>query len=255
MSAGRKIDLAIVGGGPAGLMLALGLKKYNVHCTVYEAAQSFREIGAGLALGPNAMRAMRLFEPDMAPLMKAWIGTPTDANARRPWFHFRWGFATPPRNGACKADDLFYTQECAGELANVHRAKFLDQVLALLPQDQCYFGKRLTSVEFLARQTRVHLQFADGYDAVHDAVIGADGIKSTLRKYVVGTGAPNVHPVYSGFYCYRGLVPMSAAVEAIGETLATENNVYIGPGGHLLTFPINGGTTMNGKSQECSTIS
>lgn len=60
----KPISVAVVGGGIGGLALALGLFKYDhldVH--IYEAAHSFGEIGAGVAIGPNAQRALKMIGP------------------------------------------------------------------------------------------------------------------------------------------------------------------------------------------------
>ena len=58
------IRVAIVGGGIGGLVLALGLLKYDhIDVHVYEAAHTFGEIGAGVAIGPNAERALKLIGP------------------------------------------------------------------------------------------------------------------------------------------------------------------------------------------------
>lgn len=55
------ISVAIVGGGIGGLSLALGLLKHSqIDFQIYEAAPSFGEIGAGVAIGPNAQRALKL---------------------------------------------------------------------------------------------------------------------------------------------------------------------------------------------------
>ena len=57
-------SVAIVGGGIGGLVLALGLLKYpHIDVQVYESAPSFGEIGAGVALGPNAQRALEMIGP------------------------------------------------------------------------------------------------------------------------------------------------------------------------------------------------
>ena len=55
------LSVAVVGGGIGGLSLVLGLLKYDhIDVQVYEAAPSFGEIGAGVAIGPNAQRALKL---------------------------------------------------------------------------------------------------------------------------------------------------------------------------------------------------
>ena len=60
----KAFRVAIVGGGIGGLALALGLFKYDhIDVQIYEAAHSFGEIGAGVAIGPNSQRALKLIAP------------------------------------------------------------------------------------------------------------------------------------------------------------------------------------------------
>ena len=60
----KTVRVAIIGGGIGGLCLALGLlKQSDLDVQVYEAAHAFSEIGAGVALGHNAKRALELIGP------------------------------------------------------------------------------------------------------------------------------------------------------------------------------------------------
>ena len=61
----QSLRVAVVGGGIGGVVLALGLLKHDhVDVHVYESAPSFGEIGAGVALGPNAQRALEIIGPE-----------------------------------------------------------------------------------------------------------------------------------------------------------------------------------------------
>lgn len=60
----KAFSIAIAGGGISGLTLALGLLKYeHIDVQIYEAAPAFGEIGAGVAIGPNSQRALKLIGP------------------------------------------------------------------------------------------------------------------------------------------------------------------------------------------------
>lgn len=59
------LNVAIIGGGIVGLALAVGLLQRNIKFTIYERAQSFREIGAGIGFTPNAERAMVALNPSV----------------------------------------------------------------------------------------------------------------------------------------------------------------------------------------------
>ena len=60
----RPLRIAIVGGGIGGVLLAIGLQKHaHIDYQLYEAAPSFGEVGLGVAIGPNAQRALELIDP------------------------------------------------------------------------------------------------------------------------------------------------------------------------------------------------
>ena len=64
-STSTKFSVAVIGGGIGGLTCAIGLLKHpHIDVQIYEAAHSFGEIGAGVAIGPNAQRAFELIGPE-----------------------------------------------------------------------------------------------------------------------------------------------------------------------------------------------
>lgn len=117
-------------------------------------------------------------------------------------------------------------------------------MVKLVPEDIARFGKRLRSINE-GSGGKLVMHFEDGSEAQADAVIGSDGIKSTVRKVMFGVDHPCAHPSYTHKYAYRGLVPMEQAVEAIGEERAKNSCMHMGPGGHVLTFPVNHGQILN----------
>jgi salicylate hydroxylase len=134
----------------------------------------------------------------------------------------------------------------AGEVGNncVHRARFLDTLVALLPEGVAQFGKKVQDVQTRS-DGKMTLLFADGTRAEADAVIGCDGVKSSLRPILLGKDHEATQAVFSGRYAYRGLIPMDKAVAALGDELARNSQMYLGRHGHVLTFPIEKGTIMN----------
>lgn len=259
MSSSRPFNLAIVGGGISGLTLAIPLLAQNIPLTIYEAAPHFGEIGAGVSFGPNAARAMKLLDPKIS---NAFDKCKTDNmldSKTSTFFDCRVGDARKAdkegfvRPGKKVGEVLFDVKFKKGAgSGGVYRAHFLDELVKDLPEGVAKFGKKLvdlTDADDGSGDKVLH--FEDGSTAQHNAVIGCDGIKSVTRQIVLGKDDPAAYPVYSGKYAYRGLIPMDKAAELLGQENAQNAQMYFGYHGHLLTFPIEKGKTMNGKS--CST--
>jgi salicylate hydroxylase len=91
----------------------------------------------------------------------------------------------------------------------------------------------------------MQIRFKDGSTAEADAVVGCDGIKSQVRRMLLGKDSPAARAQFTGKYAYRGLIPMDKAVDLLGDELARNSQMYFGYHGHMLTFPIERGKTMN----------
>lgn len=62
---------------------------------------------------------------------------------------------------------------------------------------------------------------------------------------MMGADHPCTPPVYTHKYAYRGLIPMEKARKELGDDLAQNAKMHMGQDGHVLTFPVNKGATMN----------
>lgn len=261
----KRIRVAIIGGGLAGLALAIGLLRNapQIQLTVYEAAPAFAEVGLGVAFGPNAVRALSLVDPRLLDGFKRWSTYNASTERADTWLSFRWGMTS--RDGKHHARDVVKHLEgqplraswsAASRSGNaedgwglgiktmnmVHRARLLEEMVALMPDGVAVFNKALTEIEELVGG-EVRLKFADGTSAIVDAVIGCDGIKSVVRD-ILFTHA-KVQPKYSGEYGYRALVPAEQLVEALGEDLALNGNIYSGYGRYIITYPVEHGKLIN----------
>ena len=237
ISTERSIDVAIVGGGIGGLCLAIGLLKYsNIHIQVYEAAHQFGEIGAGVAFGPNAQNAMRLLSPYIhESYMKEATGNMWE-EYKSSWFQIRHGQGQ-------HEDELITMVENEGGQSSVHRAHFLDKLVKLLPSHVGIFGKHLENIEDNV-SSRIRLHFNDGTTATADALIGADGIHSTTRKFLLGDH-PAAKPVFTGSVAYRGLVPMEIATARIGGQFSQNSCFWVGKDKNVMIYPIDHGEKLN----------
>lgn len=245
----KAIRVAVVGGGIGGLALALGLLKYDhIDVQVYEAAHTFGEIGAGVAIGSNAQRALKLIGPHAWDAFKKHA-TPNmwESHADNfvehvvvskvfcsPRMIFRMFLkdtdTIPLHQGKGEHEnEVICAQKTPGGMQSVHRAHFLDELVKGLPAERAHFNKRLQSIED-KEGSGVVLHFKDGTTATTDAVIGADGIHSITREFILGERDMSAHSVFAGSVVYRGLVPMDKAVEKLGAEYAQNSMFLCGPG-------------------------
>ncbi|KAF2731731.1 FAD/NAD(P)-binding domain-containing protein [Polyplosphaeria fusca] len=249
----KPLDLAIVGGGISGLTFAIGLLENGIRPTIYEAAAHFGEIGAGVAFGPNACRAIAKISPKVAAAFDKCKTANTFESKGNTWFDVRIGDERrADKDGyvkpGVKVGDLLYEILFSSNdnRGGVHRARFLDELVKIVPDGVAKFGKKLADISDATDGSGdVVLHFMDGSIAQHTAVVGCDGIKARTREIVLGKDDPAATPVFSGKYAYRGLIPMDEAIKLVGEEEAQNSQFYFGYHGHLLTFPIEKGKTMN----------
>ena len=118
-------------------------------------------------------------------------------------------------------------------MQSVHRAHFLDELVKGVPAQRAHFNKRLQDLE--ETEDGVTLHFKDGTTATVDVAIGADGVHSTVRAFLIGAEAAK--PVFSGAGVSRVLVPMNKAIEALGSEHAQNAVTLCGPGKLLQQAP------------------
>jgi 2-polyprenyl-6-methoxyphenol hydroxylase-like FAD-dependent oxidoreductase len=111
---------------------------------------------------------------------------------------------------------------------------------SFIPIENVKFNKRLTGVE--QHPDKVVLKFADGETAEAGILAGSDGIQSTVRAHVLSPQYPEqVAPVYTGSYCYRGVISIAEAEEIFGEH-ADVAKQYFGDERCVITYRITSGT-------------
>lgn len=127
----------------------------------------------------------------------------------------------------------------------MHRAAFLDALVHHIPPARTHFHKRCVRVLRGAAGGPLTMQFQDGASAQADVVLGADGIKSAVRRFLTDTYDVPVDPYlkFSTTVAYRSLIPMAKAVAAGVQTDFSERPVvFIGKDKHIVVFTLRGGT-------------
>lgn len=238
----KPFTIAILGGGIAGLSLAIGLHKRSIPFHLYESAPAFAEVGAGVAFGPNSLHALKLIAPE---LYEGYIERATHSafdRKRHTWFDFYAGMDTGLGKAGEHIVEVTTGKDTLG-MCCIHRAVFLDLLVSFVPQERVSFRKRVIGVE--EADVGVRLRFDDGSEAEASAAVGCDGVKSNIRRFVLGSETESAHPQFTGKYAYRGLIPMTKAVDLLGDELARNSVMWIGRHGHVLTLPIEKGQVMN----------
>jgi salicylate hydroxylase len=222
MAQAKSFQVAIVGRGIAGITLAIALHSRQVSVTIYEQARAFGEVGAGVGFGPNAVQAMQLCHQGIYEAFEKVRTTNLWPSKQRVWFDFYDGCESKNAQG----------DGCAFSFSNglgqngVHRARFLDEIIKLIPKDIARFNKQLEDIHEKL-DGKLKMTFTDGTSAEADVIIGCDGIKSRVRQVIVGKDHPSARPSYTYKYAYHGLVPMEKAAQAIGEEKAQNESIHV----------------------------
>lgn len=221
--------IAVVGGGIGGLATAAFLDRAGLSSTVYEQAPAIREVGAGLVLAPNAVRLLRRIGVTDRLRGRA---VPLDVG----WEFRRWadGRVLSAENLAEACERLYGERTYA-----VHRADLVDAVAAAVPAGALQLGRRCTSVS--VGDDGAELRFDDGTAVGADVVVGADGVHSAVRAAVLGA-EQQTPATYSGICAFRATVPAERAPDFARRPAQT---LWIGPGHHLVHYPVSGGRAVN----------
>lgn len=218
--------VAIIGGGLGGLAAAAFLHQAGGTAVVYEQARELREVGAGIMVPPNAARMLRR------------LGVLGSFRRRAVQLDVGWEFRRWQDGTVLSAQDL--TAKSArlyGERTyTVHRADLLSAISGVVPADAVRLGRRLEG--FSVSGTGVSLSFAGGERAEADVLVGADGIHSVIRAALTEP----VPPTHSGLCAFRALVPAAAAP---ANALRPAQTVWLGPGRHVVHYPVSGGDLVN----------
>jgi 2-polyprenyl-6-methoxyphenol hydroxylase-like FAD-dependent oxidoreductase len=197
MTQPRMVRIAIVGGGIGGLTVALALREFGFEADVFEQAPKLLDVGAAIAVWPNAIRVLERL--GLSDAIRAQAG---EMNEIR-WLNSR---------------GHLLNRLSISEAVALHRADLQSTLLDALPAAAIHLDHSLVSYE--QQNDRVIVTFSNGNSIAADFMIGADGIHSDVRAQFLGDG----EPLYRGYTVWRGIsavapdsIPSATAIEIHGR--------------------------------------
>ena len=203
-------SVAIIGAGIAGLTAGCALRKYGFEVDIFERSDSIAEFGAGITLSKNATSLLRYI--GLYDELEINSCTPKGSFIR----HYK------------NAKDIAY-MEFTGDfitadrrdVVNIFSDRFADM------GGRLHFGQAIEAVDL--ENGRIFLSGGSNHKA--DIVFACDGIKSTIREKEFD----NREPSFTNYIAWRGVVDKSDLPIFSGND---EVNIYHGPGGHVVHYPI-----------------
>ncbi|GLB41440.1 putative salicylate hydroxylase [Lyophyllum shimeji] len=252
MQSGVRFRVVICGAGIGGLTAAVALSAYrDIDVEVYEAATELAEVGAGIGIFPRAWEVIRRLGLEDELLQYTDV-KPEDG----PVSAFR--YRKSDQNSGLE----FYTLVTNGKLMLFHRADFQQALLRRLPKTcQTHLAKRLRS--YTQRPSGpVEILFDDGSTTACDVLIGADGLKSAVRRSFLGEKVTwarsegrhaevadidaSVDPVWTGILAYRALIAAEKLKSRSPDhPIFSRPTQYLGKNGYIIAYPIAHGKIIN----------
>lgn len=184
----RALRVIVVGGGIGGMAAAIALHRGGHDVEVWERAADIGEVGSGLTLWPNGLRALDAIGVGAQVRSRAMADTEGGIRDRSG----RW----LTRTDTGKLADRY------GPVVAVHRADLFDILRTALGDDRLRLGRAVTGVDIENRWSAgdaVRVLHSGGAETA-DLVIGADGLRSVVRTVVCPHARP---PRYAGYTAWR----------------------------------------------------
>lgn len=216
------MQIAIVGAGIGGLVLGSALRQRGMAADIFEQSSELTEIGAAVALSANATRILERL--GLLDGIAAASTEPTELI----WRDGRSGervAAHPVRlDGA-------YRNRFGSPYFGIHRASLQNVLGAAFDRKHLHLGHRL--VDMTVAGPRIRLVFENGNAQEADLVVGADGVRSVVRRWISGRAGTR----YSRTSAFRGIVPRHR-LPSLPDPEAIQ--FWMGQDAHLLHYAIGG---------------
>jgi 2-polyprenyl-6-methoxyphenol hydroxylase-like FAD-dependent oxidoreductase len=180
------MKITILGGGIGGLTTAIALKNAGISCEVYETAEKFKPVGAGLSIAINAMKALE------------YLGLHTPVLEKGNQYAEGKMLSTKGKTLQTLPMDKL-RKKFNNTAVAIHRHELHDILANNLGDIPVHFNKKCINME--RSEKGIHLSFQDGTHIVTGYLIAADGIHSVIRKKLL----PNSSPRFSKQTCWRGV--------------------------------------------------
>lgn len=220
--------LLIAGGGIGGLAAALACSQGGMEVALFERADEFTEVGAGIQLGPNATK-----------VLLGWgLGDALDAVVARPDRLQVRSALTGAELGVLHLGEQAL-QRYGSPYVTVHRADLHAVLLAeLMRRDQAQLHLKSTVARFEQTGEGVTLRLSDARGVTGDALVGADGGFSGVRRQLLNDGVP----LPTGHQAYRAMVRQSSLPERLRSQ---QVSAWLGPRLHVVQYPVRRGEWLN----------
>lgn len=224
----QDLPVIIAGGGIGGIATALGLARKGFRSIVLERAAELGEIGAGIQLGPNAFHCFDyLGVGEIAREAAVYIDSLRLMDA-----------LTAEEIAAIPLDENFRAR-FRNPYAVVHRADLHAWLLEGCRASDLIELRSSHGVSGYAQDGSCVRVFGDDREPLEGcALIGADGLRSSVRAQLVGDGEPRV----SGHTTYRSVIPTTQMPEDLRWNAAT---LWAGPKCHIVHYPLQGWKVFN----------
>ena len=223
-TAKREMSVVIIGGGIGGMATAVALRRVGIRATIIERTAAIQDVGAGFWLSSNGTKALE----HLGCLERLRPGmVETDEQIFR-----------SVNDDALLFKSVFgdeATRKYGAPIGFIHRADLLAALMEDVPSDCIQLGRR--AVDFVETDTKVTVVLDDGSSVDADVLIGADGIRSAVRRWRFGDEDPR----FTGTVCWRSVFP----ADRLSFDPGRAQHCWFGVGRSIVSYALRGGEFFN----------